>query len=91
MASAERIEAYLLHDGDEGSPERRLLALGCADPSRSEVWLGLLMRHYAGSDSRPVRFEGVHPDEIEVGLLERWGFECRPRATIRYSCRPKPA
>jgi len=91
VASAERIEAYLLHDADEGSPERRLMALGCADPSRRDVWLGLLMGHYAGSDSRPVRFERVQPDEIEFGLLERWGFESQGRATVRYACRPKPA
>jgi len=91
VASAERIEAYLLHDGDEGSPERRLLALGCADPSRSEMWLGLLMRHYAGSDSRSVGFERVHPKEVPYDLLDRLGFESTGRVTIRHSRRAGPA
>ena len=90
VASAERIEAYLLHDADEGG-ERRLQALGCADPARREVWLGLLLRQFVSADPRPVRLERAHPGELPFELLESWGFEPAGTSAVRFACRPEPA
>jgi len=73
VASEARIEAHLLYEDDEASGERRLLAAGCADPARSELWLELLLRHGASAAGRVV-FERVAPQEVPFGLFERLGF-----------------
>ena len=89
VASDVRIEAYLLFDEPPSGGERRVLALGCADEDRREVWLGLLLRQFAGADPRPALFERVHPDEVPFELLRSCGFEPSTR-TLGYATEPTP-
>ncbi len=84
VASDVRIEAYLLFE------ERRLLALGCADEDRREVWLGLLLRQFGGADPRPALFERAHPGEVPFELLRSCGFEPSTRS-LGYVTEPTPA
>ena len=90
VASDVRIEAYLLFEEPPSGGERRLLASGCADRERRDVWLGLLLRQFGGADPRPVLFERVHPDEISFELLRTCGFEASTR-TLGYATEPTPA
>jgi hypothetical protein len=90
VASDVRIEAYLLFEEPPSGGERRLLALGCADEDRREVWLGLLLRQFGGADPRPALFERVHPDEVPFELLRSCGFEPSTR-TLAYATEPTPA
>jgi len=83
VASDVRIEAYLLFE------ERRLLALGCADEDRREVWLGLLLRQFGGADPRPALFERAHPGEVPFELLRSCGFEPSTRS-LGYVTEPTP-
>jgi len=83
VASDVRIEAYLLFE------ERRLLALGCADEDRREVWLGLLLRQFGGADPRPALFERAHPGEVPFELLRSCGFEPSTRSP-GYVTEPTP-
>ena len=89
VASDVRIEAYLLFEELPSGGERRLLALGCADEGQREMWLGLLLRQFAGADRRPVLFEQVHPHEIPFELLKSRGFELGVR-TLGYATEPTP-
>jgi len=90
VASDVRIEAYLLFEEPPSGGERRLLALGCADESRREMWLGLLLRQVLSADPRPALFERVHPDEVSFELLRSCGFEPSAR-TLGYATVPAPA
>jgi len=73
IASDVRIEAWLLFEGQGDST--RLLALGCADAERREMWLGLLIRNWLSSNSGPVVWDGVSADECPAQWLTGWGFE----------------
>ena len=89
VASDVRIEAHLLFEDPPSGGERRLLALGCADEAKRQVWLGLLLRQFACADRRPVLFEQVHPHEIPFELLKSRGFEPGVR-TLGYAARSIP-
>jgi len=73
VASGVRIEAWLLYDGE--GEARRLLALGCADEERREMWLGLLVRNWLSADPGQVVWNGVSPEECPPEWLASWGFE----------------
>ncbi len=90
VASDVRIEAYLLFEEPPSGGERRLLALGCADEGKREMWLGLLLRQFAGADRRPVLFDRVHSEEVSFDLLRSCGFEPSTR-TLAYATEPTPA
>ena len=90
VISDTRVESFVLFEEPPGTPERRLLALGCADPEQRELWLGALVRHYAARDPRPVRLERALPDEVPYDQLTSWGFECRETA-LGYVAAPEAA
>jgi len=90
VASDVRIEAYLLFEEPSSGGQRRVLACGCADVQRREVWLGLLLRQFCGADPRPALFERVHPAEIPFELLQSCGFEASTR-TVGHAIDPTPA
>ena len=89
VASDVRIEAHLLFEEPPSGGQRRLLALGCADEAKREIWLGLLLRQFSGADRRPVLFEQVHPQEVPFELLRSRGFEPGIR-TLGYATEPTP-
>ncbi len=74
VATGERIEAYVLGENAAGEAAKTIVALGCADPTKCELWLGLLLRIFAGADDRPTRIAGVRPDEVSFDLLKSSGF-----------------
>lgn len=87
VASNVRIEAWMLHDELDG--RRRLLALGCADESRREMWLGLLVRNWLAGEAREAVWDGVALDECPPRLLASWGFEA-VRKIARLEADPIP-
>ncbi len=87
VASDVRIEAYVLFD--ESGGERHLLALGCENEARREMWLSLLVGRCAGTDPRPLRLKRAHPGEVPFELLRSCGFEPLER-TIGYGSEPAP-
>ena len=90
VASDARLEAWLLYEEPAGQSERLLLAFGCADPSRREMWGGLLVRRLAAGDARPLRYDRVRSTEIPFELLQSWGFVPGGR-TLGYAATPRPA
>jgi GNAT superfamily N-acetyltransferase len=74
VASAERIEAYLLSAYDERAAETSIVALGCRDSEKRGLWIGLLLRRLAAEQLRPLRIPRVHPDEIAFDVLLDNGF-----------------
>jgi GNAT superfamily N-acetyltransferase len=74
VASAERIEAYLLSAHDERAPETNVVALGCRDSEKRGLWIALLLRRLAAEQLRPLRIPRVHPDEIAFDVLRDNGF-----------------
>jgi GNAT superfamily N-acetyltransferase len=75
VASAERIEAWVLGGESDDASERLVAGFDCAEASQRELWLGLLFRELAASDPRRLRIPRLHPAEVPTRLLEAWGFE----------------
>lgn len=90
VATGERIEAYVLGDNGAGDPAKTIVALDCAEPTQRELWLGLLLRTFAGTDDRPTRIARVRPDEVSFDLLQASGFVEVGR-TAGYAARAVPA
>lgn len=86
VASPERIEASVLYE-DSGD-DRRVMALQCVDPQRSELWLGLLLDQCAGG--LPLTMRRVHPDEVPARHMRAWGLE-PGRVTAGYATRATAA
>ena len=72
IASAERLEAYLLFDrvGDRAD----VLALGGRESEQRDLFLGLLLRAVASRTGTAVRIPKLAPDEVPSPVLESLGF-----------------
>jgi hypothetical protein len=88
VGSADRIEAWLLHEDTPAG--RQLLGFGCADASRGETWLRLLVAGASRGAPGPLRWPRVAPDEVRADLLVEAGFE--PTAvTLGFAGHARPA
>jgi ribosomal protein S18 acetylase RimI-like enzyme len=90
IASEERIEAFLLAEAAPRDGHRHVAALGCADPGKCELWLGLLLRRFAASGDLPVRMDRVLPEEVPFDLLRSCGFAAGD-VTVAFAATPAPA
>jgi len=84
IASDERIEAWIVFNDGAGTQPLDLLAFYCAEDSRRELLLGLLIRHARTLTDNAVRLPKLDPDELSFDLVQSWGFEPRSR-TILYT------
>ncbi|NJL28759.1 MAG: GNAT family N-acetyltransferase [Thermoanaerobaculia bacterium] len=75
VVSPERIEAYCLYHAPSHGAEVEILAARCVGPSRHEVFLGLLLRHLAAEQSRPLSMPKASETELPPKLLAALGFE----------------
>lgn len=73
IATPERIEAFVLSRQRPRSVD--VLAAGCRDGERREVFLGLLLRALIGGGAGPVRLPRLGEGELPAALLESLGFE----------------
>jgi RimJ/RimL family protein N-acetyltransferase len=92
IASAERLEAWLLFDDEEAEagPLRRILGLGAIEPTRGALWLDLLLRRAVSTAAGSVVLERATEAEARSVDLGAVGFE--PAAvTIGFAAEPRPA
>jgi hypothetical protein len=78
VASPERIEAYALHRPSADGEGLEIVAAGAAGSEREELFLGLLLRHLAGSGVK-LRIPKLAEGELPEGVLAPLGFEVGER------------
>ncbi len=72
IASAERLEAYILYDQQEERTD--VVALGGRDSEQRDLFLGLLLRALAARTEAALRVPKLAPDEVPATVLESLGF-----------------
>jgi len=75
IASAERVEAWLLYDDGANPAERRLMALRANSDGAGQRMGDLLVRACASTTDRPLVLPGAAESEVSSAVLTRLGFE----------------
>ncbi len=88
IATPERLEAFVLSREASGCVD--VLAAGCQDGERREIFLGLIFRELTGRGSVPIRLPKLAEGEMPAALLESLGFEAGRRYGL-FSVVAKPA
>lgn len=82
IATPERLEAYLLLR--ERQVRLDVVATGCREQVREDLYLGLLLRSVLAKSVLPVRLPRLASDELPPALLRGLGFE-PGRRYVRYA------